>query len=260
MKIGVSIKPIIQIAEDPQEIFETIFVEGVGFDYVEAHTDNLDDFEIFILKLIENLGIKFSLHCPHMYSSVKVNFCSANKKDIKNADHWLKKSIEYAKKLKAKNIIIHPDLPKNCSKKKALNILEKHIKNNINNLRNNQRILIENMPGKDYALSTPKEFKNFLKRFKKQVFVCWDIGHEIGRFRKQEFYFPKILKNKIKEVHISGVVNYGDHHPLTKGNLKLKECIESLKKIKYKDAIIFEIVTNNPLDIIESKEILDKFV
>ncbi|MBU0760889.1 MAG: sugar phosphate isomerase/epimerase [Nanoarchaeota archaeon] len=261
MKIGVSIKPILHVAEDPQEILEAIFVKEAGFDYVEVHTNDLNEIESFFLKLIKKSGIKFSVHCPHFYSNEKVNFCSDKKTDIQNADHWLKESIKYAKKLKSKNVVIHPDQAA-CSKKNSLKILETHIKNNLKLLTKNQKILIENMPGENYPLSTPHEFKEFLKKFKKQVAVCWDIGHEIVRFQKQQFTFPKILKNKIKEVHISGIVEkqgrFGDHAPLTKNKLKLKQALDSLKEINFKGPIIFEISTNNPLDILESKKEIDK--
>ncbi len=264
MKVGVSIRPILALGGDAQEFLEVVFADVENLKDVEVHTDNLDDFSIYLLELAEKLGVGFSVHCPHMYSPPKVNFCSAKEEDIKKADLWLGKSIEYAKKLGAEEIVIHPDKYVGCSREKALDILEKHIRDNIKSLGRGQRILIENMPGEKYALSTPEEFKEFLKRFRKGVGVCWDVGHEIIRLRKQEFSFPKVLGKEIKEVHISGVVKKGkrfsDHFPLTEGCLKLKECIDSLKKITYRGVIVFEILTKNPLDIIESKKLIDEFI
>lgn len=259
MRVGISIKPVLPLMEDMQEFLEDIFAELDGLKDIEVHTNDLDEFTIFLLNLAKKLKINYSVHCPHFYSSQKVNFCSGNKKDIENSELWLKKSIKYAKELKSKYITIHPDVSK-LPKEEALKIFEKHIKGNLKYLNKRQKLLIENMPGEDYPLSTPNEFKHFLKRFDNRVGVCWDVGHEIGRFRNQNFEFPKTLKSKIKEVHISGVIKFKDHYPLTKGNLNLGGCIKSLRDINYNGAIIFEIVTKNPIDIINSKKEIDRFI
>ncbi|MBI2148649.1 sugar phosphate isomerase/epimerase [Candidatus Woesearchaeota archaeon] len=258
MKIGVSIRPVFPLLRDFQEFAESLFAEFEGLKDVELHTDDLDGLLIYLLNISRKFNLKYSIHCPHMYSQQKVNFCSKNKKDIEKAEFWLKKSINFAKQIKAKNIVIHPDIPKNCNKEEALNIIEDHIKNNLKYLKN-QNILIENMPGKDYSLSTPEEFLNFLKRFKSKVGICWDVGHEIIRLKKQEFLFPKKLKSKIKEIHLSGILNYKDHRSLTHSNLKLRELMKILKDLNYNGAIIFEIVTKNPIEIIKSKYKLEKF-
>lgn len=260
MRIGISIKPVLPIMGDIQEFLEDIFIELDDMRDIEVHTNDLDEFTIFLLNLAKKKKVQYSVHCPHMYSQQKINFCSSTPEDIENADIWLEKSIKYAKELKSKYIIIHPDVPKKASNTQALDILEKHIKQNLKFLARNQQILIENMPDKEYALSTPQEFREFLRKFNNRVGVCWDVGHEIERFRNQEFMFPKILKSKIKEVHVSGVVNFHDHYPLTKGNLKIMKFVEILKKIKFRGMIILEIVTENPLDIINSKKVLDKFI
>jgi len=260
MRVGISIKTVFPLMEDLQEFLEDILAELDDMKDVEVHTNDLDEFTIFLLNLAEKLKIRYTVHCPHFYSEYKVNFCSSKKRDIENAEYWLKKSIKYAKELKSKYIVIHPDVSKNAEKNQALDILEGHIKTNLKLLNKGQKILIENMPSEEYPLSTPEEFKTFLKRFDNRVGICWDVGHEIGRFKNQNFKFPKILKSKIKEVHISGVIKFKDHYPLTKGNLNLFGCIESLKKINYNGAIIFEIITNNPLDIINSKKEIDRFI
>lgn len=265
IKIGVSIKPVVSIMKDLQEFLEDIFADAEGLKDVEVHTNDLDEFDIFLLEIAEKLGVRYSIHCPHFYSEARVNLCSSEKKEFENAEFWLEKSVDYAKKLDAKNIIIHPDKPgEGASKKEALDVLERHIRNNLKGLSSGQKILVENMPDEKYALSTPEEFKIFLKRFKgkfaNKVGVCWDVGHEIARFKKQEFIFPKKLKSKIKEVHVSGVENFHDHLSLTKGNLKLKDFVKSLKDIKYNGAVIFEIVTENPIEIIESKRMIEKFL
>jgi len=264
MKLGVSIKPVFGEAKDLQEFFESLFVKEAGFDHIEVHTNDLDVLEAALLETVEKTGVKFSIHCPHMFSDEKVNFCSADKGDIAKADEWFRKSIEYGKKLKAKNIVIHPDQNINCSKEEALKLFDKHIRDHLGLLGKGQRILIENMPGDMYPLSLAGEFGEFLIGFDERVGVCWDIGHEIVRKQKQEFDFPRVLEEKIKEVHISGLRKKGgkfsDHFSLVGGDLHLDECIGELKKIKFKGPIIFEVVTKNPMDIIESKKVIEKFI
>lgn len=264
MRVGVSIKPVAHLVQDIQEFLEALFADVEDLRDVEVHTNDLDDFTIFLLKIAEELKIRYSIHCPHMYSQQPVNLCSAKKEDKKIADVWLTKSIAYARKLDARYIIIHPDVPRGCSKKEALIIFEKHIHKHLPELSKRQLLLIENMPGADYTLSTPEEFASFLPRFKKRVGICWDVGHEIVRFRKQEFLFPQLLGKHIKEVHISGVKQniegVGDHFSLTDGNLELEICIAELKKARFRGAIIFEIVTHNPLDIIASKNKIDAVI
>ena len=175
MKVGISIKPVLPLMEDLQEFLEDIFAELDDMKDVEVHTNDLNEFTIFLLNLAKKLKIRYTVHCPHFYSEYKVNFCSNKKEDIENAEYWLKKSIKYAKELKSKYIVLHPDVSKNTQKREALDILEKHIKTNLRFLKNGQKILIENMPGEEYPLSTPSEFKHFLKRF--------DIKKNISKFK-----------------------------------------------------------------------------
>lgn len=269
MKIGVAIAPLAHFLEDIQEAGEVVFVREAGIKHVEIHTNFLDKYLNIFLKMSEETGITYSVHLPHMYFSVPTNYCSAVPETIKISDEWLAKSINYAKQIDAKNIIIHADIPEECSKQEALNLLEKHIRDNFALLNKGQRILIENMPGKNYSLSTPKEFKGFLKRFKnsKKIGMCWDIGHEIQRHGKLMFDFPNQLGSKIKEVHISGVHKsknvheYGDHYPINKESvLDLKKIGSLLKEINYNGVIIMEIITYNPAEIIESKNEVEKAV
>jgi endonuclease IV len=143
MKVGISIKPVLPLMENLQEFLEDIFAELDDMKDVEVHTNDLNEFTIFLLNLAKKLKIRYTIHCPHFYSEYKVNFCSNKKEDIENAEYWLKKSIKYAKELKSKYIILHPDVSKNTQKREALDILEKHIKTNLRFLKNGQKILIE---------------------------------------------------------------------------------------------------------------------
>ena len=133
MKIGVSIKPIMRVAEDLQEFLEAIFAEIEDLRDVEVHADDLDKFTLFLLKLAENFKARYSVHCPHMYSEEKVNLCSMRENDRRNAERWISRSIKYAGQLEAKYIVIHPDVPQECSKEKGLELLRQHIFKNVKN-------------------------------------------------------------------------------------------------------------------------------
>ena len=52
-----------------------------------------------------------------------------------------------------------------------------------------------------FIIEAAKEYTK--GHFKEKVGICWDVGHEIVRFRKQEFLFPQMLGKYIKEAHIS---------------------------------------------------------
>ena len=67
MRVGISIKPVLPLMEDLQEFLEDIFVELDGMKDIEVHTNDLDEFTIFLLNLAKNLKIRYSVHCPHFY-------------------------------------------------------------------------------------------------------------------------------------------------------------------------------------------------
>lgn len=261
MKIAISIGPVLKFFEDLQEILEILISKELGFNIIEIHTDFVDEHFAHLLKLSEKFNISYLTHLPHLYSKEKVNFCSANKKDFEKARFWMGKTIDIAKELNSKFITLHPDPPKKCSKNKAKEILYNHIKKALSKLNKKQMILIENMPSSKYTLSTPQEIRDFIKKFKSkqnQIGCTWDTTHSIIAIDKKYLNFPLVLGNKIKEVHISDIKNGGDHLPLGKGDLNLKEIIKNLRKIKYNGNIVFEIVTDNIKDIKNSKDILKR--
>jgi sugar phosphate isomerase/epimerase len=263
MRIGLSIwHDILGIFEKTPELLNALFNDAELRD-IEVHPNDSDEFKTFLFEMAKRFRLRYSVHCTHSYYNPKVNLCSNKPEIMENSDLCLKEAIKYAQELNAQYIIIHPDALKDVPKQEALNILESHIRNNLGLLDKSQKILIENMPGEEFALSTPSEFIEFLKRFDGRVAACWDVGHEIHRFREQNFEFPKLLKEKIKEIHLSGVVNFCDHYPLTKGDLNLHEFAENLREIDYKGAVIFEMPSKNTsdiLDIIESKNEIDRFM
>lgn len=254
MKVGIAIEPIFRYIQDEQEVLEILISEELSFKLIEVHAEFGDKYLPLLLK---KFNVKYTIHAPHMFSKEEINFCSENKKDIEKARFWLKKSINLAKQLNSKFIILHPDLPVNCQKHRAKEILYDHIKYGLRLINKNQMILIENMPSRRYTLSKPKEIKDFVSSLKSSRVGCvWDIPHSKLAMGNKYLEFPKILRNKIKEVHISDIKNKKDHLPLGKGNLNIKEVIKNLKDINYKGDIILEILSGDIYHIKKSKDIL----
>jgi len=270
MKIGISIAPLLQAKEvfpDIQELIELLVSSEIGIKNFEIHT-NPDLIQLEILKLFKVSGAKFSIHLPHIYSKPPINFCSTKPSDIKFAREALETSIEIAKELKAKNIIIHPDISKACTKQQAQEILRQHLKYGLNLINKDQFLLIENMPGKQYTFYSPAPMKKFIDSFNsKQIGACWDVGHAKIAIGNKFLEFPKILKKQIKEVHILDVKKgkksyekYTDHHTLGSGILNFNKIIKELKKIKFNNLIIMEIIPKEASGIEISKKILEKAI
>ncbi|MEK6951926.1 MAG: sugar phosphate isomerase/epimerase family protein [Nanoarchaeota archaeon] len=254
-KIGIALYPL-RYENFPkiQEIFEILISSELGFEHMELSSEFLND---RIINFISSKEITYSLHLPHLYS-IKVNFCSPNKSKFKEAESWIKKSILISKKLNAKLMTIHPDPHRN--KKIGKKILEKHLLNNLDSLNKNQKILLENMPGKNYTIFSPEEILDFISLDKKRLGATWDIGHSIIALKNNFLHFPDALKNNIKEIHISGMKNNSDHFPLTNKNLPLKIIFKKLKEIKFNGPLVLEIIPKNIQEIVNSKKVLEKFI
>lgn len=263
MKIGIAIAPLLQakhIFPDLQQLLEILISSEIGIKHFEIHTIP-DLFELEMLKLFKASGAQFSIHAPHMYSKQPLNFCSADKADIKAARQGLETSIKWTNELNANHIIIHPDVPKACTKKQALKLLREHVEYGLKLINKNQFILLENMPGKEYTLSTPQAMKKFIDSFKsKQIGVCWDIGHAYLAIGNKFLDFPKILGKRIKECHFSDFKGKSDHHPLGQGNFDFIKIIQALKSSGFNDLIVMEIIPDEASGIDISKKVLEKAI
>lgn len=264
MKIGIAIAPLFQakhLFPTLQELLELFVSEEQGIRYFEIHT-NLDILELEAFRLLKENGAKFSVHIPHAYSGTPTNFCSADKKEIKNARKWLEKSIELARELGAKNITLHPDQPKNCTKKQAEEIFKNHIKYGLEIIDKDMFLLIENMPKKEFLYHSPLTMKKIVDSFKnKQVGVTYDIGHAKVTNSEKFLDFPKILKHRIKECHFSDYIKgNGDHHPLGSGEFDFKKIIKELKKINFDGLIVMEILPKEIGEIEISRKVLEKAI
>ncbi len=253
-KIGIALYPLSENFSRIQEIFEILISSELGFRHIELSSEFLNN---KLIDFISSKDITYSLHLPHLYS-IKINFCNPKRSEFVKAEKWFKKSISFSKKLKANLMTIHPDPLKN--KELGKKILEKHLLNNLDLLNKKQKILLENMPGSKYTIFSPEEILEFISLDKKRLGATWDIGHSIISLKNNFLHLPDVLKNNIKEIHISGVKKGIDHYPITNKNIPLKSIFNKIKEIKFKGPIVMEIIPKTIEEIIISKRTLEKFI
>ena len=100
----------------------------------------------------------------------------------------------------------------------------------------------------------PKRLKDFIRKFNPDVFgINYDTGNSaaLGFHVKEEFYY---YGNYIKGVHIKDRILKGKTVRLGEGNVNFKLFFKLLKRIKYKNHIIFQTArSQNKKDVQEMK-------
>lgn len=122
--------------------------------------------------------------------------------------------------------------------------------------------VVENMPGgkdlwrKSYP-STEEELDWVLERLDTQI--TFDVGH----FMKQGFDVYILLKKylpRIVNIHLHDIANGQDHRPLGSGELDLGKFLAILKDSHYKNYLSIELHHDNVTRIIESYQLLKRFI
>ena len=124
----------------------------------------------------------------------------------------------------------------------------------IENKNYNIQISLENLNIMNGKVRTTKEdIMFFLEKYPNLKFT-YDWGHEIidGVDIKE---LPKILADRLNNVHIHSYKNNQDHYPI-EDMKKLKELINILNNINYKDTIVLEY----SVDYIEGNTLEEKFI
>lgn len=161
-------------------------------------TNKLDGLE----PLIREFEYK-SIHLP----------CDLKYRDDKITNELLPKIVEYYKKIGAKLAVLHPDLIEN------VNVFAKYPEINW---------AIENMDDRKTKFKTVEDLREFFDTNKQWSFVL-DVGHcnANNKTMKLADDFITELKDKIKEIHLSGYEVF--HDPLHR--TKQIEIIERCKKL-----------------------------
>lgn len=199
--------------------------------FLKHFENDVDFFEIMAIQknnysFLKNFSLPIVIHAEHQYFGV-------NPADISKKEENLR-SINFARRIadlvNAKNIIVHPgSIEKgnsNCSIKNSINFFKEI---------NDDRILIENLPGKidsegKRLCQTPHQIRKFMNKTK--TGFCFDINHVLQSFKKfnQKYDFIKrYIKLNPAHYHIGGqkfINENKEHLCLADSDLNLKEILK----------------------------------
>lgn len=181
---------------------------------------------------ISKFEIKVNSICADYFMTNKL--FNESEQNIKKNLGILKKLAKNSKKIGAK--IIEIPLVDNSSLK-----TEEHKKELVSNLK---KIIPEIKElGLIFTLETdlePKEFLNLLEMFEKNtVYANYDTGNSasLGYDVNEEF---KILKDKIKNIHLKDRIRNGTTVPFGLGDTNFEEFFKILKKSEYSGDLIMQ--------------------
>ncbi|MBQ2831250.1 sugar phosphate isomerase/epimerase [Methanobrevibacter sp.] len=212
------------------------FIENLGLEYVElVHqfpSENIDP------NILESYNLKYSIHAPFM----DVNIATLQHKSRINSIDQIKDSIDFANKIDAEAVVVHPGLASFLVNKYFLDDVYKVAKESIKEIGEygkDSGILttIENMPNFESMIYQDMDDLNDLL-VSLDMPMTLDIGHanHVG-YSPEEMYF-----DSIKHVHAHD--NFGDddsHLALGEGSIDLNTIITTLEKNNYDGIYIIEV-------------------
>ncbi len=203
--------------------------------FLKHFENDADFFEVMAIQkndysFLKNFSLPIVIHAEHQ--GFGINPADISKKELNL------KAVNFAREVadmtNAKKIIVHPGAIEkknpNCS-----------IKNSINFFReiNDDRILIENLPGKidsegKRLCQTPHQIRKFINKTKTRF--CFDVNHVIQGFRKfnkKYDFIKRYLKLNPAHYHIGGerfINETREHLSLIDSDLNLKEILKFYPK------------------------------
>jgi len=249
LKIGISIYSI------PDQSIETLirFAEKNHFVAIELWNDYLIKKNEWVLKYLKDANIELSVHAPLLNLG--------EKKFIKQNNSALNDCLERAKRWKAKTVVLHTGIIEKGNVADGVKTAMGIINAKMDILREFGLMLcIENVGYlKNEMIYDFNQLAEFVNKFPKDhVGVTYDIAHaNITQGVESGF---KILKERIKHVHLSDNNGHPEKHhlPIGKGKIDI-ELIKKIVEIKDITAIL-EITPNTHWEknLLESRSILDK--
>jgi len=218
---------------------EFLHANSLGLKFIEWTLDYNKIFTnpIFIkkkVKLILKLSKKYSVRIISLTGDCFMQNPFWKKKNHTSNVSDLKKIITACSKLGIRFIVVplvdNGSLEQPWHEKKLIIIF-----NNLVDFLKKKKIII--LFESDYP---PKKLKNFIEKFNPDFFgINYDTGNSaaLGFDVKKEFYY---YGNYIKGVHIKDRIFKGETVRLGSGNVNFKLLFKLLKKIKYKNHIIFQ--------------------
>lgn len=232
MKIGAS-----TLAGIDKTLEETLeFIENLGLEYAElVHQFPCENIDSTIL---ESYNLKYSVHTPFM----DVNIAALQDKSRLNSIKQIKDTIDFANKINAEAVVVHPGLASFLANKyfldKVYNFADESIKE-IGEYGKDLGVLttIENMPKFDGMIYQDMEYLDELL-VSLDMAMTLDIGHA-----NHAGYSPEdMIFDSIKHVHAHD--NFGDddaHLTLGEGSIELNTLINTLENNDYDGIYIIEV-------------------
>ena len=226
----------------------------LGFHYLQLsclHT-SVDIEKLLYLK--KALGLKYSVHAPFPRDlSFIVNPASTDKVIIRRSKKQVFLSIDTAKKLGCRDVVIH------ISEKSEDNSKERAVRNLVSYARyarkKGLKLNIENRtPAEGFGFSK-EEVTDILKRVKKQakVRLCFDTGHAIASCgtRSGAVDFLSSVAKDIGMVHIVPGNAEGDiHTALDIDPHFYRKVVELLAEVGYNGSLVLEVMPEIPEELI----------
>ena len=238
MKLGAS-----TLAGLPGNLEETLeFIESLGLEYAEIvyqyPHDNMD------IDNIASFNLKYSIHAPFN----DINIASLNEKSRMNSIDQIKESIDFANKINAEAVVVHPGTTSFLTNKFFLNELYEVANESIAEIGeygddSGVLVTIENMP--DFSTMIYQNISDLNELLTSLgMYMTLDIGHanHVG-------YSPdEMIFDSIKHVHVHD--NFGDddsHLTLSEGSIDLKYIINTLEEKNYDGIYILEVNDNDSI-------------
>lgn len=112
--------------------------------------------------------------------------------------------------------------------------------NIINKNNYNLTLLIENLNNLKGQIRPNLQDINPIYSYLNNVFLCWDIGHEVDNY-ECKYQLSNIQLEKLKNIHIHDIGPIEDHYPFDYDRTDYKRVMQYLKEINYKENIVLEI-------------------
>ena len=249
MKIGAS--TLAGIEYDLEKTLD--FIEGLGLEYAElVHqypSENISP------DLLESYNLKYSIHAPFM----DVNIASLQDKSRINSINQIKDSIDFANKIDAEAVVVHPGL--------ISFLANKYFKKEVIDTANRSMIELGNYSKDLGVMTTFENMPTFDSMIYQDMNKLHDILSEndlhmtldIGHANHAGYSADGMIFDSIKHVHIHD--NFGDddtHLALGEGSIDLKRVVNNLESKSYDGIYMIEV---NDYDSIKKsyKYIIENF-
>lgn len=207
-------------------------------------------------ELSERFSIELGFHLLPDYSMLdnelkdkKFDIASRDEETRKFSIEEIARTLEIAKKLNAKYIVIHGGKSKSEKEYNDHLIIARKSLEELNPLFGEIKLLVENLPTKFRHIqlrSLPRSPEDILSLVDglDNIGICLDIGHANTFGDPIEFYEKISKSGKVIDMHIHD--NKGDsdtHTPIGKGNIDFEKFLKKLKDDKYQGHFSIELDT-----------------